>query len=788
MSLLGFAILFASLGQPGASQRPVPFMHYSGECFADSHSSLDGAFIPLKLEEWDGEKLRSFVEMETETARVLLASKTIGFQMLADQKTATILYAEMVFSEKTSKKTTAKYTAKKGALIQDNRRLDFHRDLQCSSNIGSDSQIVTIRIHSQGSPSLALKGQFAVNKPPSTILWLRQASDQGVSGFASPLGWRDPEQYSERFSKAQLLAHMWGFSIHGDRYIYSLLILAAVVWLGGIFALTSGTFTDGVYANGITLAIGTVCLFASTGLVYLTISPPFQGPDEADHFLTYTRLNNLPALADNALAIANGGHFERIKFKTDEKFSAADVNAPMVESWARHIDPNNPNRSPLAKWVWVRTTKLVDPIHAGTALLCLRVLNILFVSACIGFSIAVAAWCLKGNGQPIFMIAPILLTPSICYFSTVFSNYPFLIGGYIFQAVALGLIWQSDGRERYETRFRLSSGFLAGSGVMIAVISSDNGIFSIAFWGILIPLIFLISPCRADVAAQRDNTGLLAFHAAFAAPLVFAFAVSIFQGPDHLILPDILVWSFDNKLPLFFRGSLSLQTWVFVVFPVVCFAFSMLLHRVGLSIRNTPLIRYAKAAAAGILIFGCLMILLRSVIPIGENAEPYITNSLSGAVFAFLRNFLEGFGPGPTNELVVNSFWGSLGWLDTPLPAFLVETLRFFTATGVYGLVTMTVLKKCPQRLGLLTSVFFGLLLYAVFLSAGYWTFDFAPNSRYLIGLYLLTMVVAYEGIRLLVLSLIQRQYLNVTLNSALCVVCMITQCAAWLSVVNRYL
>lgn len=779
LSLLAFLVLFICIFRSGPATRPEAFFLAPVDEASDGVNSSKKTILSLDLAGTTGEAHHHSIRLETDMARALLASPRIGLLMLTNWSTAEIDSAKIVFSEKATQKVTAKYVVKKGTLIQENRKLEFVRTEQSLVPSGSDSQNVTIDIVSSGAPNLAIAGRFTEERPLSKWLWMREKAKDGAPGFASASGWFDPEKQSRKYSRGQLLAYMWGFGTDGVRVIYSLLLVAVAVSVGGIVALTNGF-------SPIRTTLGAVCLFAGSGLIYMTIVPPFQAADEPDHFLTYTRLNNQPLLANDALVLANDGHFERIKFRTDEKFCAADFYSPMSGPWARHIDPNDPDRSPIAKRVWSYASKLVHSSHAGVAILALRLMNILFVSGCIAISLGLAAWSMPSKGESIFIVAPVLLTPCISYFSTVFSNYPFLIGGYIFQTVALGLIWQQSASGRLAGRALTTAGFLAGSGIVLAVTASDNGIFSLAFWALLIPLLHFLKGLHGSGQGD-EGTIPAAFHIAFASPFLLVYLAKILHGPNYLILPEILVWSFNNKLHLPFQQWFSLAALVFVVFPAWCFLASLILGRLGVLCRDSSLLHYGKGIMAALLLFGAGVSLLHWVFPIHEYVQAHSGGSLISTVCGFLYNYLEGFGPGPTNWLVVESFWGSFGWLDTPLPKALIDVLRFFCAVGLFALLYLSLATKQPKGLGLFFCTVSALMLFAVSLVAGYWSFHFTVNSRYLVGLYLLTLIVAYEGIR----RLLRHAFVGMPpldlVPSVVCILCMAVQCTAWIAILDRY-
>jgi hypothetical protein len=789
--LAGFAVLLFALGGEGARNRGDAFLTLPQGADGDASARQKLPFV-LKNEASENGWQKYVGRFRTgDPARLAGASK-ISLLLLTGGPVAAVETAKLTVTEESTGRVLARFRAVSGSKIRNNRTLEFVRKAGASPDAagerGLDSigpgALVTLKITSRGSALVGVWTEQTKDAPLSNILWTATDVPGIGAGFASLYGWSAVEPTAAACSRAGLLGAMWGWDPAGrGRAAIFAICCAMLVSVAGA-ALIAG-FPN--RCGPLPLVAGSCLLYAGLALAYAVIIPPFHAPDEADHFLTfaYAQRERVPTLEADGLAFANAGHFERIKFRTEEKFAASDLGHPMTGGWASHVIRNDIWRSPVGLVVWSLVGSVIRPERVGSAVLALRLANILFVAACLAVSLTVAVWALHPSAPSAVLAAPVLLAPSVLFFGTAVSNYPFLIGGCLFQIVAFWLLWAAGSIEgRALRRLHSAVGLLAGAGIVIAIGSSDNGVFGTAFWVVLLPAYWFLRGVRSESFAECLG-GWARFFVGFVSALVAGWAV-IWQatGNPHII-PEFLTWHVNRILggsPL--RG-LDSQIFVAAGFLVPLTLASLAGSAAGFCLRNWPHLRRARTAVIAMSALSLLFVLFAP----GEQIPP-VANS-GGAAHYIVRvvsSFFEGLGPGGTDWLVVRSFWGEFGWLDAPLPDIVVDVLRLGTGAGLV-LLFFTSLKNRTAFGGI--GFFFGtitaLAVCAAVIGAGYYMVRFGVHGRYLIGLYLFAMAAAAEGYRRTDAFLPGDFSGRVPAGALICIVGIGLHCSAWCAVLGRY-
>jgi len=169
-----------------------------------------------------------------------------------------------------------------------------------------------------------------------------------------PSGSGLPEAFPESASpqpgstlrRVELLNYLW--QIHSSSgWIWGALGVSALLLFAGsglLAGLAGKTDPRRMGAGVATMALALTVLYA-------TVVPPFQAPDEPDHLLAYARIMGLPKLGHRAAQLARLGHLERLKFHPLERFRPGDVGRPYTAAWADHVQPEDVRlRSPLTAW------------------------------------------------------------------------------------------------------------------------------------------------------------------------------------------------------------------------------------------------------------------------------------------------------------------------------------------------------------------------------------------------------------------------------------------------------
>ena len=91
----------------------------------------------------------------------------------------------------------------------------------------------------------------------------------GEANYASIDGWfRYNEVGVPDYSRAQLLAHMWGFGVDGDQKINALTGVASLIWVLGIILILIPKVLRKVMPDYLANALGCSLLFLSICIVF----------------------------------------------------------------------------------------------------------------------------------------------------------------------------------------------------------------------------------------------------------------------------------------------------------------------------------------------------------------------------------------------------------------------------------------------------------------------------------------------------------------------------------------
>lgn len=782
LSLLGFVFLLISLSRSGQGSRDQPFFQIPLDENPEAASVRNKTFLPIKLAETKNGVNRHTLQLQSNAGDWLLASPTISILLVSNWKVGEVLSGKIVFTDRISGKESARYVVKRGSLIQENRKLVFVRKKAADIALPTKEQNVRLEIVNRGAPDLGLAAQFSEDKPFSDALWSPMTWN-GKAGVASGFGWFGSSEEFHAISKARLLAYTWGFGPDSGGVVYSVIFSSAFIWFLGLLALIPIGSSGKIFSENLAAAAGAGLLFLSIGLVYSLLFPPFQCGDEADHFLNYAGLNKSADLTRDALELANKGHFERIKFRTDERFASEDIGFPMQGDWAPHIEQGGLNRSVVAKTIWSFADSIIVTPNSGLALLCLRFLNVCFVSSCLTLSLVLMTWGLGSEKISALMAAPVLLTPSVAFFSIGVSNYPFLVGGYVIQAIGLGAIWAESSNKQNNHRRALVTGALIGFGIVLAIGSADNGIFSIGFWGGLVPLYWFSRGLHTEDLPNEIRNWLF-FSCALVASLLIAWLVVGCGTGDFHILPPAMTAFIERAVPGTFLKELGAQTLVFAGFSGSVILLSLVTLGIGSRLHHAPGLHLGRNAIILILFVAAFFVLLAK----SSRIPDFNTTPILEYILNVEYSFFEGFGPGKSDWLVTQSFWGEFGWLDTPMPEVLNNMVRYTAALGLLLLLISTLRKsQCFHGAGFFLSNLLSVGVLIACVASGYSFVHYGVNGRYLLGPYLLLLVPACEGFRRLSNGFVVGPGGPMIPGSCLCLLGMAFHCTAWLSIIHRY-
>jgi len=624
--------------------------------------------------------------------------------------------------------TNCVYRTPRGARFPNNELLTFERGSGCA------------RIAAGAATELRLTVQF--DNVARAALWSDPATDADVNAGAIVVSDRtavapvprpmlrgaliDVDPSNER-PRVQLLAYVWQIAA-SPRWIWIALLAAAALAWTGIFLL-AGAPNERAPGWIAQAGAGGFCAAAAVTLAYAVLVPPFQSADETHHVAGFADFAGRPDIAEKAKELARLGHFERLQFRSVEHFTPADIGVP----WPREGDfavPDPALRGAAVIWLWRAVPGLVRALPVPRLLLALRLIDGALFAVAVGIFFAIVAASTRTRCPELSAI-PLFLVPTLPFFAMTVSNYGLLIAAYVLMTAGILLDFRDD-------RGAAWAGPLIGFGWMVGALTARSAV----------PLApFLAAWLLGRLLVGRRDSG-------WRPALVYWLGVSAFLVAG--------VWLADRGYVRMTVG-LGEQTLsaILVRTVLVVLAHPWLLLIAGLAAaaieraaaqrRPTPSpalrARLGRVAVAAPLVMIASLVLslvvrypkLAFVDPF-KSPPPgeYLASVMAVAVTMFrLTN---------VDFLTSWSFWGGFGWLETVPPAAVVSVL--VAASGlafsalVYRLARDGDVRALPRVTLALAGAAASMAAYALSVVS---VTPADLHGRYLIGLYLSMLVIAWS-------------------------------------------
>jgi len=425
--------------------------------------------------------------------------------------------------------------------------------------------------------------------------------------------------------------------------------------------------------------------------------------------------------------------------------------------------------------------------NAAAVMLQLRILNGLFFSLCLLLALAVAGSIFPMRHVASWFSAPVLLIPCIAHYSTVVSNYPFLIGGYVIQMVVLGILWARLDSTYISNRNLTKIGTLLGLGIGIALCSADNAMVTLPFWGMLLPVWFM----ALGLSTARSSSGIgfcISFYG-FAAAGLFLICIPLgLMTSGHAFLPEMVMNRLINAIPVhgnsFAVGVIFLTAYLTTVGAASLFTFN-----VGRMMHSRALAIPWRNLGVAALIAGVVLLILTKPpsVPEIDYSRGSGTTALKYAL-SITGAFFDGLFPGKVDFYATESFWRNLGWLDTRLPLWEMEILRIAMGVGIVLLVWTSLKRKDSGENALFAAGSLAALLACLAtIAVLYYIVLYNVNSRYILVAYLFGAGLAMEGYRRFFKVSPSREWHGIPSATTICTLAIIFQSWAWFTIVNRY-
>jgi hypothetical protein len=616
-------------------------------------------------------------------------------------------------------------------------------------NFADNSSLLMTKVGNCDSDSLKGRAKLAVLATAATsqlVVWGAQVEAKNSLGGVLP-GQKKlvpvyflemPTRYPVE-SKLSLLKKTWGAA--EDLLITALIAAGILFILAGLILVYAVNRKE--TSQNFLIGFGFSLLFLSLAVVHSCLAPPFQAPDEPDHFLGICGLLGIPSASSDALELAALGHFGRIRQDTEQRFTVDDGQVPGSKSWedrgGTDVFPTDMvSRAPLSALYW---TTVSPWLFANNPPIATRLLGMRLISAFTGFlgfalfSIGLARRVKHTLGY-VLALAPVLFLLPLPFFAMHVSNYAQML------AVTLALAGIA----------LMPAASFMGSVIRMAILGGlsicflDSGRTAILGFGLVT---YLIAKSFSDDWIDRGHrhakasemvAELLAYSISFCAVAKILGFLPAF--PENVLYPYVK----DLNLPV--------GTYSFMVCAVILMAVGLgLASTVCLGVKRLGVVLdrmswskpFTKIANASFLVAVVLAFLAPAFLdsrPLWNIELPRIDVS----VFRYVKRALHlaFFTPSPWIDdfFVVKSLWFGFGWLDIfPPPALLILVKLIVSLCAlkyIWDALTEGEGSKASRWISLAVDAAVCALCLGIYAYASY-RIRYNLHGRYLVSMYILS-------------------------------------------------
>jgi hypothetical protein len=624
-----------------------------------------------------------------------------------------------------------RFTLKSAVDLPDGGFLDFYAP-PCSWKDQSSFILTIDGSQIDGIAVLGYQGISETRNNPQIFAVDKDGKTMAAAGNFLPKK-TGPQEYWPRL---RLLAYMWNWA---DNWLsFALLVLGAFGLVSLSLAFLIGIIWQRIEVRPITFAFAAFSLIAALQVSYAFLSPPFQAPDEPDHFLTFSQIGGLSRAEKESLSLANQSHFDRLMCHVGEKFTKSDLGFAMEQThWNEfHVGyVDVPSRSAYAQVVWPLIGQFFFSAKSSSeqVLLGLRIFNGFYFSLIFLTSIVIY---LKSNAfDPIDYLYCLLLVPTLFHFSNHNSNHAFIISHY----VPLTLAFRSivTGR-RLSKLVHLWIGLNLG----LCLLSGRIGfVFLLAAYSCFV-IRWIWIGLNADKVENRGIQSLIADFSFVVLPvaiLIFVFRSSPYIFSQLAALRSLTGMAEVGIFSLIIGGAVA---------PFLAIRFGQFVNAIMKRIRIARFVKANLWAGLAILVMLLLLPIFKSVSPL-LNIE-YLNPNLSGWQYTLKvwKHFALSWGWGGHDFYLVESFWGGFGCPEPVVGTVLVQAIKGSLATmTVFGFYQTV--KRDEWRLSFILILSFAILLgYLTLLAYASAAQPSNLHGRYMVGFYLLLIQTAILTLR----------------------------------------
>jgi hypothetical protein len=557
--------------------------------------------------------------------------------------------------------------------------------------------------------------------PGQVFVWTRRAAQMEPGGLyahdnifvgfnykGALLGRYVDARNAAPMRRVDLLSHMWQ-------------VAKSPAWIWVALGIATSLFAAGLalavfHLPAALRPVGPGLMALSLASLYAVLVPPFQAPDEPSHFITYADAyaRDLPAPANEWAKIT---HFNRLQFHFEERFKPLDAEQPLTSDWYVAVQPFA--RSVTGRGVAQLFHSIAGHLPLQRRFLAGRLLN----AAIFAVAVALAAGVLAltaGGFHAARLLVILLSVPTWPFFAMHFSNYATLASIYVLLIAGVCAVLLDRPRASW-------AGPILGFSLGLALATSRSAVPMAVIVGGALLARSIIGPREA--ASWKD-----AFRHAAIFWVGYGLAVPLGAGGDaeH--------WRLLFEASSQLNASTAIRLHLAIV--VVGLVFEVGLR--PLRRRGSRPLRFAAAAGTFLLALFVASCLVASAFV----DFPHLALFQIGKVpeqmeyaKAALRVGLLPFRVRDPDFLMVMTYWGGFGWLETNPGAVVVSVL--VTVTSLSLLVSLIRLQD-PRQRAVLLCVFLAAPIAIGGYAAGAIRLLADIHGRYLLGLYTVFVLISW--------------------------------------------
>ncbi len=376
--------------------------------------------------------------------------------------------------------------------IRSGNLVEFRR-VSFGTNAASGTNAYTLSFRSQAAVRVGLRcnggaarspGDFRPDVWPGILsvgLPAQKEDPPGLKRWGFPQGSYSTQSQIPPPIRVEILRRWWGFETPALWWL-GFATSSFLLWAACSLLPTRTPRSD--WQTGPTRVVAGAFLFSlALSADFALVAPPFQGPDEASHLVSILRWRGTPGQVDEYLRFGHSTHAARLSSRPEQKFTAADLEAP--QDWfvfsVSDMDSNVPMRSALATRLWSFAWSLWGDHPVPSMLIGFRIFSAVVVCLMIGVAAGLTG---PGFTRPLCIFL-LLFAPSLTWFAMTVSNWAFATG---LAFVAVGSLVRIAGGNRDGVAgfaLGLSMGLaLQNSATLITWVSGLSvTLLGIAAWG-----------------------------------------------------------------------------------------------------------------------------------------------------------------------------------------------------------------------------------------------------------------------------------------------------------------